>query len=206
MTSDLSVEGSRPASRVANLMLGTVFILFVLVLGLIGVAAMTRRDAAEFAPTPIEVLPEASDLVIDTITIDARSPHEWRWFSFRTRSVVASPTAGWDLGFRRFNVVTAGGAIDLGQVPVDDVIEAPVAGYAGTEFGSDTTSAIFEDWYKYNFLSHLLEPQRHTFVVETRNGGHARISFVSYYCPRLEGGCVTFVYAYQPDGSRNFRP
>ena len=206
MTSDLRVEGSRQASPVANLVLGTVFVLFVLLLGLIAVGAMTRRDAAEFAPTPIEVLPEASTLVTDTITIDARSPDRWQWFSFGTRSVVASPTAGWDLGFRRFNVVAAGTAIDLGQIPVEEVTEAPSGGYTATEFGSDTTSAVFEDWYKYNFLSHLLEPQRHTFVVETRNGGHARISFVSYYCPRLEAGCVTFVYAYQPDGSRSFRP
>lgn len=203
---DPSVEGSRPASPVANLVLGAVLVLFVLLLGLLAAGALTRREAAEFAPTPIEALPEATNLVIDTITIDARSEREWRWFSFGTRSVVASPTAGWDLGFRRFNVVASGGAIDLGRVRYEEVTEAPSVGYSATKFGSDTTSAIFEDWYKYNFLSHLLEPQQHTFVVETRNGGHAKIVVLSYYCPRLEAGCVTFVYAYQPDGSRRFSP
>lgn len=206
MTIDPSIEGSRPASPVANLVLGAVLVLFVFLLGLLAAGALTRREAAEFAPTPIEALPEATTLVIDTITIDARSERKWRWFSFGTRSVVASPTAGWDLGFRRFNVVTAGGAIDLGRVRFEDLTEAPSVGYSATQFGSDTVSAIFEDWYKYNFLSHLLEPQQHTFVVETRNGGHAKIAVLSYYCPKLQAGCLTFVYAYQPDGSRRFSP
>ncbi len=206
MTMDPSVEGSRPASPMANLVLGAVLVLFVLLLGLFAAGALTRREAAEFAPTPIEALPEAKSLVMDTITIDARSEQQWRWFSFGTRSEVASPAAGWDLGFRRFNVVTARGAIDLGRVPFENITEAPSSGYTPTVFGSDTASTVLEDWYKYNFLSHLLEPQRHTFVVETRNGGHAKIAVLSYYCPKLESGCVTFVYAYQPDGSRRFSP
>jgi hypothetical protein len=205
MTVTSNVENTPPAqSTVATVVLTAVLVLFVLAIVLIVTAAMTRRTAKEFAPSPIEARPQATALAIDTITIDARDPESWQWFSFATQSVVASPTAGWDLAFRRFHVITAAGARNLGPRDFDSVTSADGDDYIETEFGQDSTSVVFDDWYRYNFLSHLLEPHPAVYVLETQNGGHAKLTLLSYYCPKLEAGCVTFVYAYQPDGSGRF--
>ncbi len=201
-----SVEGTAPArSTAAPYVLGGVLVLFVVLIGYLVAGAMAPREAAEFAPSPIEPRGQAASLVVDTITIDAREPNTWQWFSFGTRSVVASPTAGWDLGFRRFSIIAARGAQDLGIIAFDAVVEVPKASYATTEFGSDTTLAVFDAWYAYSWITHLLEPSDHVYVVETRNGGHAKLTFLSYYCPELEAGCITFRYAYQPNGSGRFQ-
>ena len=205
MTANSSVEGTaRAPSTAANIVLWSVLVLFVLLSGLLVAGAMTRRETAEFLPTPIEVQPLAATLVIDTVTIDARDEDAWRWFSFQTRSLVASPIPGWDLGFRRFSIVTASGAIDLGPASFDDMTHIPDSGFTSTRFGSDTTSAVFEDWYRYSFISHMLESRGHTYIVETRGGGHAKVRFLSYYCPESTAGCVTFIYAYQPNDSTGF--
>ena len=56
-------------------------------------------------------------------------------------------------------------------------------------------NAAIKHWYHYNLLTHLLEPNGHVFVVSTPAGALWKLAVVSYYCPRLQAGCLTFRYA-----------
>ncbi len=144
-------------------------------------------------------------------TVDASSPEHWRYFSFRLGSVMDNAGAmDWDLAFRRYQVIANGGAqfsgrggiVDLGEVAFGDVTSVPDAGYQGTEGGMDPRNPAIAGWYRYGFFSHVLSPKPRVWAVRTADGRYAKIELVSYYCPRLRPGCLTFRYVYQGDGSR----
>jgi hypothetical protein len=194
--------------RSAPLPLLVGFAAFVLVLAyLVAASVARRRGVLEFSPSPASrsvAAPES--LVFDTVTVDARDQSDWRFFDFSTAWVVQPPdTAGWDLAIRRFNVVAAGAAIDLGPASFDTVVSAPTDGYVASEFGSDTVNAALERWYRYGILSHLLRPKGHVYVVRTTDRRFAKLEFLSYYCYGGTPGCLTFRYAFQPSGERSFR-
>jgi hypothetical protein len=198
---------TRPG-RSAPLPLLLGFAVFVVVLAyLVAASVARRRGMPEFSPSPTSpsiAAPES--LVLDTVTIDARDQTAWRFFDFSTARVMQSPdTAGWDLAVRRFNVIAAGAAIDLGPVTFDTVVSAPPDGYVASEFGPDTANAALERWYRYGFLSHLLRPKGHVYVVHTADRRYAKLEFLSYYCSGGVPGCLTFRYAYQPNGERLLR-
>lgn len=180
------------------------FVVFLAALVYLVGSSLVPRDAVEFALVPI--VPRAAPpagLVEDTVTIDARDQNAWRFFDFETGAPIEVPdTAGWDLAFRRFNVMVSGEARDLGDVTFTDVGEAPVLGYSATVFGRDTTNDGLSRWYAYNLLSHLLEPDGHVYVIRTRGGRYAKVEFLGYYCQGMSPGCVTLRYRYQGDGSR----
>lgn len=196
------------SSRYVPLPLLLGFAAFVLVLVYLVAASVARRRAVpEFDPSPSspsDTSPES--LVLDTVTIDARDPSAWRFFDFSTARVMQPPdTAGWDLAVRRFNVIAAGAATDLGPIPFDSVLNSPPDGYVATELRRDTSNAALRRWYRYGFLSHLLRPKRHTYIVRTADRRFAKLEFLSYYCRGGTPGCLTFRYSYQPTGERSFR-
>ena len=184
----------------------TGFGMFVVVIGYLLVTSLKPRRAAEYEPSPMEPADtRVTSLVYDTVTIDALDPTTWRFFDFDRRSLVGVPdTAGWDLAVRRFMVIAADAAVDLGKVAFDEVVEAPSSNYVTTAFGRDTVNAALERWYHYSLWSHLLEPNGHVYVVRTREGHYAKLEFLSYYCPGVVAGCLTFRYVYQPSGSAEF--
>jgi hypothetical protein len=179
------------------------FALFVAALGYIVASSVARREAPTFEPSPVVTMPQASDtVVVDTVTIDARDANAWRYFDFATGSVIVPPdTAGWDIAFRRFHVMVAGAAADLGAVAFDLVTTVPSAGFVVNSSGSNTANPSFDNWYRYNVFSHLLEPDDHVYVVRTADERYAKIEFLGYYCPGVTAGCPTIRYAYQPSGS-----
>lgn len=188
----------------ASLLLWTAFAVFAAVLVLLVVMSLAPRDAAEYVPSPIAptVVPET--LFVDTLTVDARDGARWAFVDLERRSAVLPPdTAGWDLAFRRFDVVTAAAAFAT-TVSFDALTTAPDTSYAQTTFAKDTSNAALEDWYRYSFTSHLLTPRRNTYVIRTSMGRYAKMQFLGYYCPGMAAGCPTFQYAYQPDGTRAF--
>jgi hypothetical protein len=149
------------------------------------------------------------------VTVDATSGEAWRYFSFRRGAVVAEPGPNdWDLAFRRFHIIAnggpgftgAGGILDLGPVGFDGVRTVPPAGYAANALGPDPTNAAIARWYTYGFFSHLLMPKPHVWAVRTADGRFAKIEIVSYYCPGMLAGCLTFRYVYQGDGSTAVAP
>lgn len=183
----------------------------VLVMVVLLVAMSVRRpEPPTFQPTPVQPGTAGDSLVGPTLmTVDASDGSRWRYFSFAAGSVVDTPDPlGWDLAFRRFQVIVnggpgfagSGGVVDLGPVSFDSVRAVPADGYAVTVVRSDSVTAALQRWYEYSFTSHLLTPKPHVYAVRTVDGRYAKLQFAGYYCPGATPGCVTFRYTYQGAG------
>lgn len=189
---------------------------FVIVVVLLVGMTLRRPEPPSFEPTPIESRPVGEQLVgPELITIDATDARRWQFFSFAQRSVVARPDPrGWDLAFRRFQVIVNGGAgfagdggaLDLGELDFDEVTSVPVSGYIGTTARSDSTNAAIGRWYRYSFTSHLLTPQPRVYAIRTADGRYAKLEFAGYYCPGAEPGCVTIRFTFQGGGGPRLGP
>lgn len=180
------------------------------------VALSVRRPAVPtYAPTLPAPRDAGSALVGPVLyTVDASSPDQWRYFSLRFGSVLENAGArDWDLAFRRYQIIANGGprftgnagVVDLGRVAFADVTSVPEAGYQVTEGDAEPRHPALAGWYSYSYFSHVLTPKSRVWAVRSADGRYAKLEFVSYYCPNLEPGCVTFRYVYQGDGSRNLR-
>jgi hypothetical protein len=114
-----------------------------------------------------------------TFTLDASSGDAWQWSE--------------DLGFRRNHVITApgAGAIDLGPVSFDSVVELPAAGYVATTFASDTANTAIGKWYDYSMWSHLLTSKHHVYAVRSASGQVAKFEILAYYCRDVGSACYT---------------
>lgn len=189
------------------------------------VVGVVRRPALlMYVPTqalPAEVGARLAGLAGPAVyTVDARDPDRWVTFDFSRGAVVPiEDRAGldWDLAFQRFRIRTnggatnprgRGGALDLGPVRFDSVREAPDTAYledAG-DARRETRNRALERWYEYSWLTHVLKPKPHVYVVRTADGGYAKLEFLSYYCEGSQPGCLTFRYVYAGDGGRSFVP
>ena len=186
----------------------------VAVLAIVFVAlSLQRPEPPTFAPSSPEPSPAGSDLVGPRIyTVDSRQPDRWQFFSFSRGGLVSDAgLSDWDLAFRRFQVIVnggdgftgKGGVISLSGASFDSLGLVPEEGYEGTAASrGDSIAAPLEDWYAYNFLSHLLSPAPSVYAVRTADGRYAKLRFLSYYCPGAQPGCVTFEYVYQGAGGR----
>jgi hypothetical protein len=117
-----------------------------------------------------------------TYTLDASRGDEWRWMG--------------DIGFRRNRVITApgAGAVDLGPVSFDSVVEMPAEGYVATNFGADTANAAIGKWYDYSMWSHLLTSKHHVYAIRTVAGAYATLEIIAYYCREVGSACYTVRY------------
>ncbi len=185
--------------------------LFVAATATIVVSSLRRPDPPVFTLSDLE--PSTRPLEFfgpDTVTLDARSVDRWMLFDLATGQVRTANTA-WDIGVKRHRLVVNGGDGFAGnagvmrlEVPFEEVREAPADGYIPSRVtpGGDTVNAVLDDWYSYDFFSHLLEPDPVTFVLRTADGRYAKLRVLGYYCPGPEPGCLTIEYAFQGDGSR----
>jgi HmuY protein len=172
-------------------------------------------------PNPIEV----GERLVGPLfyTLEARAAEQWTFFDFSRGAVVEVPHqfgVDWDLAFQRHKILTNGGAtnpkgrgaiLSLGEVALDDVIEAPAEGYVDDAIASINPEALTTEnraikaWYHYNFLTHVLRPKPNVYVIRTADGKYAKMRLVSYYCEGGQAsGCFTIEYTYQGDGSRRF--
>lgn len=132
----------------------------------------------------------------DTVTLDARSGDNWTLFDLETRNITADPTT-WDIAVKRHRLIVNGGEGFAAQagvavLPDEEYQPSRVTG------GGDTVSAVLDDWYAYDFFSHLLKPDaQKVFRIRTAEGNHARLRILSYYCPGPEPGCMTIEFELQ---------
>jgi hypothetical protein len=197
----------RHAGMAGVALIGGATVLLMLTLVVMGV---TQPEVETYEPTPPAVRPAHGRLVGPIrITVDARDPDRWRFFSFEQGSVVEAPgPLDWDVAFRRFQVIANGGPgfagaagfIDLGEADFDAIDFAPGEGYQPNAVRGDTVNAAVKGWYSYSFLSHVLSPRDRVYGVRTASGRHAILQFLGYYCPGAVAGCVTFRYVYQGGG------
>jgi hypothetical protein len=172
--------------------------------------SLRRPEPPTFEPTPVQPRPAHGRLIGPTlVTVDASDASRWTFFSFADGSVVDAPgPLGWDLAFRRFQVIVnggrgfagSGGAADLGAMSFDSLSALPADGYVVTVARSDSVNAALHRWYEYSFTSHLLTPKPHVYAIRTVDGRYAKVQFAGYYCPGAMPGCVTFRYVYQGAG------
>jgi hypothetical protein len=156
------------------------FAVFVLAMGYLVAASLTRRSAPAFAPTV-----EARG---DTLTVDATDANRWRYVSLvRGRVLASSDTAGWDIGVRRYNLIANGDVVDLGEARFETV--------GGLRGEPEANTSAVGRWYRYSLLTHLLQPTGHVYVVRTTTGRLFKLQIVSYYCPGLTAGCMTIRFA-----------
>ena len=158
-------------------------------------------------------------------TLDARAAEQWTYFDLSRGSVVEVPHQfglDWDLAFQRHKILANGGAtnpkgrgaiLNLGDVALDEVLEAPAEGYVDDTIASikpesiTTENLAIKAWYHYNFLTHVLQPKANVYALRTADGKYAKMRIVSYYCDGGQAsGCFTIEYVYQGDGSRHFVP
>jgi heme-binding HmuY-like protein len=175
--------------------------------------ALTLRQPTvpTYAPTP-PAPREVGRALVGPVqyTVDATDPERWRHFSFRLGAVVdGADPRGWDLAFRRYQIIAnagpgyegQGGIADLGERPFAQVQTLPTSGYEVNESRPDPRNPAIASWYHYGFFSHVLRPRPHVWGVRTADGRYAKMEIVGYYCPGSRPGCVTFRYVYQGDGS-----
>ena len=209
------------------------FMLFLCVFIFFGCGADDEENLEDSKPTDTTTQPtvtpgeqgtgnEPATITALTFTIDATSKEEWAYFSFKTGDVVAVADATnsetWDIGFQRTKVKLNGGvsgpgmgsAVMLTETTFEDVTAAPADGYQADT--AETLAIVPESekgWYIYTGPpTHWILPlEGRVFVVKAADGTFAKLRFVGYYKDnenKEDSGFVTFEYAHQPDGSRNF--
>jgi len=170
--------GGRAARAPLALLIG--FAVFVVAMGYLVVASLTRRAAPTFA--------SAAEARGDTLTVDATDGERWRYVSLTRGRVLSSPdTAGWEIAVRRYNLIANGDVVDLGPAGFDTV--------HSTALTAEANSSAIPRWYRYSLLTHLLESNEHVYVVRAGGGPPYKLQILSYYCPGLTAGCMTIRYA-----------
>lgn len=174
------------------------FAAFVALLGFLVASSVARRHAVAFPPREVIAQVDGGSGP-DTLTVDASDSDRWRFVDLDRGRVESPPdTGGWDLAIRRFHVIAAEAIADVGAGSFASLARPPASGYAANTLGSDTTNPAIQRWYSYSMLSHLLVPKGHVYVVKTRDGRFAKVELISYYCPELRAGCLTFRYQFLP--------
>jgi len=189
--------------------------------GVLLLAAVGLFVWGHFQPKPAgfdPVAPDETGAVTEDwtrYTIDARSRDDWVFFDFGTGSAVDTTLAGddWDLAFKRTDLLTnsgatnpegSGGAIDLGEIPLEDAAVPPSATFAVDEVGGEdadeSTNPAISDWYTYSFITHTVHAKDKTYLVRGGGNGDAFVHFDSYYCEDGDPACITFRYRLEPAG------
>lgn len=186
---------SRRGVTAAPLLLYGLFGVFVAAIAYLIASSLTRRSVLTYAPTPASSSVSVQDSAtrnsrtIDTLTIDAKDAGRWIYVSLTRRAVLAArDTSGWELAVRRYQIRSSGHVSDAGVTALDEVVRAAdhggIAG-APSELGH---------WYRYSWLTHLLEPRGHVYQIHSSGGRTFALEIVSYYCPGPTAGCLTVRY------------
>ena len=171
------------------------FGLFLIAIAYLIAASLTRRSAPVFAASPASRVRSADwERLGDTLTIDATDGDRWQYVSLSLGRVLASPdTSGWEIAVQRYRVIAQGAIADLGDRPFERA-DMPAPTFVTTAPGPVPENAAIRHWYRYNLLTHLLEPNGHLYAVRDAGGRLWKLQVVSYYCPGLTAGCLTVHY------------
>ncbi|PRP94840.1 HmuY family protein [Enhygromyxa salina] len=115
---------------------------------------------------------------------------------------------GWDLGFRRYDVIVDGGIHGDAGVEVavldgeafDSLLAVPsdVQWITDEADGDDEDmdpDTAFVDWYDYDFMTHVLTPKDRVYLVRSSEGAVFKLQFVDYYSSAGTSGFVSFDWA-----------
>jgi hypothetical protein len=182
----------------APLPLLVLFGLFLAAIAYLVAASLTRRTAPVYSISPHERARGARWATVgDTLTIDGTDGDRWQYVSLARGQVLALPdTSGWDIAVQRYRMITppSGAIADLGRVAFERADSATVAWFVPTSYAHQPANAAIDHWYRYNLLTHLLEPNGHVFAIRSPSQTW-KLGVVGYYCPKLVAGCLTIRYA-----------
>lgn len=153
---------------------------------------------------------------IETL-VDAASTTEWRYLDLETGLAVTPSDpqhdSAWDLAFRRFVVISNGGASGMGGGLVAriegesfaSITRAPEDGWiADTEDGpvdrDDSNDSAFtngaNDWYTYELSTHALTARTDVvYIVQTPSRNYFKVQILGYYDGAGSPGFLRFVWA-----------
>lgn len=175
------------------------FAAFLFAIAYLVAASVAVRKAPVFPVSPPSRSRAANwQTMGDTLTIDGSDGDRWQYVSLaRGKAIVSPDTTDWELAVQRYRMITPpGGAIgDLGKTSFAAARVGKDVPFRATTFGTQPVNDAIDHWYRYNLLTHLLEPNGHVFAVRTPSGALYKLEVVSYYCPRLVAGCVTIHHA-----------
>ena len=186
------------AGAMPPLPLLALFAIFLVAIAYLIVASMARRSAPVYAASPAERTRASGwERAGDTLTVDASDGDRWQYVSLARGRVLAPPdTAGWDLAVQRYRVRSSGWILDLGAGSFESAERRPARAIRGTTSMAVSTNADLGHWYRYNMLTHLLEPMGNVYAVRGQDPAAAwKVAILSYYCPKLVAGCLTVRYA-----------
>lgn len=186
---------------------------FVLLAGILVTDSLRRPSPSMYGPLAPGASPVVDSLPGLRVTLDARDPERWAYYDFSARRVREVGNGGdWDLAARRYHVMVNGGealpgdaaVAPAGEASLDGPHRVPRAGWTGTRRDGDgeLVHPLLADWYRYDFVSHLLLARPQAYVLRTVEGRYVKLRFESYYCPGTEAGCVTFRYVELPPARR----
>jgi len=178
-------------------------------------------DEPQVVAAPQEASPVVEGAASEPIeltryTLDARSRDDWVLFDFNEGRVIEGDLSSpeWDLAFRRTTLLTnsgatnpsgRGGAVDLGEVLLEDVVmpESLVfeVDVLGGEDDDELKNPAISSWYSYSFIKHIISTKPNSYLVATGGDLNALVQFDSYYCQDEEPGCITFQYRLVPPTS-----
>ena len=127
------------------------------------------------------------------MTLDGRGAEEWATFSLVLgREVPEGPAV--DISVQRFNIQARRGALDLGNVMLEDAkVPAEPEWEADVVIDGVKRNPALSSWYSYSMMTHLLRPRDKVFAVKLQSG-IAYLQVQSYYCEPEDTGCLTFRY------------
>ena len=141
-------------------------------------------------------------------TVDASDEAETVYLDLDTQLGMASPDAGWDLGFRRFDIVVDGGISGDAGVEVaivdaaafEELTEVPddaawLTDAADGDDEDEDPDLAFGDWYDYDFTTHVLTPKDRVYLVRTSEGAVFKLQIADYYSEAGSSGFLKFYWA-----------
>jgi len=171
--------------------------------------AGTRVEQDTTTPSPIGSLitTAANDDGSQLTSVDASNSEVWVYFDIDTGLEVTN-SDGWDLAFKRSNIMVNGGVSGSGGVTVSilpgvefgELSQAPASGYRTDEENPDDANnpdlvfAADGGWYDYDVSTHTLTARDQVYVVATTDGAWFKLKMDTYYRGE-EGGYPTFNWA-----------
>lgn len=184
------------------------FFLLLLTASLLSSCGSDLEPESEPAPYDGEVLVSSveNEDGTKTTTVTAFSESVWVFFDLDTAQQTAEESAGWDLAFRRFQIVgngstgvsvawAEGNDLDPSKVPNEEafVLEPVDRSDESIDAGTFQAAAGEDDpWYRYDLSTHSLAPHERVYYVRSNEGRLFGLIFTDYYDQAGTSGYPTF--------------
>lgn len=177
-------------------------------------------DAGTAGTLRLQWGPIAAPSNVQRLTVDASATDAWVYLELENGTVldIGSPEVdtSWDLAVRRTGFRTnggtsgsgVGGAIEVENTNIEDVVEAPASGYTLDALlpipgppgsGEESANPSLATWYDYNPTTHVISPRTTSFVIRTSEGEFSRLQIFSY-----DSGAYEIDWSFAGAGLREF--